>query len=202
MTAPARLHAGHALLAALAILAILLAGRAWTALVAPIPELPAVGPPQLTDRPLLARFDPFFRANATAGDLPVTALPFSLHGLRADSATGRGSAIIAAGDGQQAVFSVGDAVGQGVTLVAISVDHVVLDRAGVREALWLDNAGASGVATYSPAAVPPDAPPGSPDANIDAIVAQSAAELAPDETQIQQAQGGAAMAPAAPPEPK
>lgn len=197
MKAPLRLHAGHAVVMALALVAVALAWRVWAALVAPVPEMPALAPPQLADRALLARFDPFFRMRGSATDLPVTALPYSLHGLRTDSATGRGSAIIAAGDGQQAVFSVGDSVGQGVTLVEIAVDHVVLDRGGVREALWLDNAGASGVATYSPAVPPTDAPPLSPEAEIDAMVARTAAASQPEP-----AISGAAMMPAAPPEPK
>ena len=197
MKAPTRLHAGHAILVALALVAMVLGWRARAALVAPVPEMPALAPPQLSDRALLARFDPFFRERSSATDLPVTALPFSLHGLRAESATGRGCAIIAAGDGQQAVFSVGDSVGQGVTLAEISVDHVVLDRGGVREALWLDTAGAAGVASYSPTAAPPDAPPMSPEAEIDARVARSAAASQPD-----QAISGAAMMPAAAPEPK
>ena len=198
MNSSLRLHAGHAILAALVLLAIFLGWRAWAVLVAPIPQMPAIAPPQLADRAVLARFDPFFRMRPGGTDLPVTALPFSLHGLRADSATGRGSAIIAAGDGQQTVYSVGDAVGPGVTLVKITVDHVVLDRAGVQEALWLDNAGAAAVASYSPpVAPPPDAPPISAEAEIDAMVARSATSSQPE-----QINGGAAIMPAAPPEPK
>jgi general secretion pathway protein C len=137
-----RLHPGHAILAALALAVLLLGWRALAAALAPLPEAPPFAAPALADRALLARFDPFFPAAAASGDaLPVTALPFSLHGVRADSATGRGSAIIAAGDGEQKVYGVGDALGDGVTLAAIAGDHIVLDRAGTREALWLDNAG-------------------------------------------------------------
>ena len=55
-----------------------------------------------------------------------------LTNVRADSATGRGSAIIASGDGQQQVYAVGDTVGDGVTLAAIAADHVVFDRGGTR----------------------------------------------------------------------
>ncbi|MFN3371100.1 MAG: type II secretion system protein N [Sphingomonadaceae bacterium] len=136
------LHPGHALLLALALLAALLGWRAMTAIRAPLPAPPAVAAPALPDRALLARFDPFFPARVGSGEtLPVTSLPFSLHGVRADAATGRGSAIIAAGDGQQLVYLVGESIAEGVTLAAIAADHVVLDRGGTREALWLDSAG-------------------------------------------------------------
>jgi general secretion pathway protein C len=147
-----RLHPGHLVLAALLLVVAVLAWRAVGHALAPLPAAPAFAPPALADRALLARVDPFFPAAAGSGDsLPVTALPFSLHGVRADSATGRGSAIIATGDGQQQVFSVGDAVGDGVTLAAIAADHVVLDRGGTREALWLDTGGADSVQRFDPA---------------------------------------------------
>ncbi len=196
-----RLHLGHGVLALLALVAMLLGVRAWSALTAPLPQMPAIALPQLTDRPLLARFDPFFRSGGSGAELPVTALPFSLHGVRADSATGRGSAIIAAGDGQQSVYGVGDDVGQGVTLAVIAADHVVLDRGGVREALWLDSAGAAAVGTYVPPASP-DTPPGpSPEAEIDAMMARGNAAPVPADP-LQPEQGGAADMPAVPPEPR
>jgi general secretion pathway protein C len=147
-----RLHPGHLILAALLLAVAVLAWRAVAIALAPLPAAPAFAPPALADRALLSRVDPFFPAAAGSGDsLPVTALPFSLHGVRADSATGRGSAIIAMGDGQQQVYSVGDTVGDGVTLAAIAADHVVLDRGGTREALWLDTGGTEAVQRFEPA---------------------------------------------------
>jgi general secretion pathway protein C len=68
----------------------------------------------------------------------------------AESATGLGSAIIAAGDGMQKVYLVGDAVADGVTLAAIASDHVVLDRTGTREALWIDSGGEGPVQRFDP----------------------------------------------------
>ncbi len=150
------LHPGHALLLALALLAALLGWRALAALRAPLPVPPPLAAPALPDRALLARFDPFFPARVGTGEtLPVTALPFSLHGVRADAATGRGSAIIAAGDGQQMVYAVGDSIADGVTLAAIAGDHVVLDRDGTREALWLDSAGPNAPARHDATAYEP-----------------------------------------------
>jgi general secretion pathway protein C len=148
-----RLHPGHLILAALLLVAAVLAWRAVTFAIAPLPAAPAFAPPALADRALLGRVDPFFPAAVGSADnLPVTALPFSLHGVRADSATGRGSAILATGDGQQQVYAVGDALADGVTLAAIAADHVILDRGGTREALWLDTGGTEGVQRFDPAA--------------------------------------------------
>ncbi|MGL6042406.1 MAG: type II secretion system protein N [Sandaracinobacteroides sp.] len=150
-----RFNPGHLLLAILLLCCAVLAWRAIAAARAPFPEPPRFAAPALADRALLARFDPFFPARAGSGsELPVTALPFSLHGVRADSATGRGSAIIATGDGSQLVYGVGDALTEGVTLAAIAADHVVLDRGGVREALWIDTAGTEAVQRFDPGQQP------------------------------------------------
>lgn len=155
-----RLHPGHLILAVLLLAAAVLAWRAVAIALAPLPQPPAFAPPALADRALLSRVDPFFPASPGTGEgLPVTALPFSLHGVRADSATGRGSAIIATGDGQQQVYAVGDSLSDGVTLAAIAGDHVVLDRGGTREALWLDSGGSDTVQRFDPAAGGLAAPP-------------------------------------------
>ncbi|MGQ5702418.1 type II secretion system protein N [Sandaracinobacteroides sp. A072] len=149
-----RLNAGHFLLAALALACAILAWRALLVAQAPLPAPPPFVPHPVADPAALTGHDPFFPARIASGEsLPVTALPFSLHGIRADSATGRGSAIIAAGDGQQMVYSVGDALTDGVTLAAIAGDHVVLERDGTRETLWLDSAGAESVRRYDPNAM-------------------------------------------------
>jgi general secretion pathway protein C len=146
-----RLNPGHLILAALILAAAVLGWRAVTFATAPLPPTPAFAPPALADRGLLSRVDPFFPALNQAGEaLPVTALPFSLHGVRADSATGRGSAILATGDGQQQVYAVGDTIADGVTLAAIAADHVVLDRSGTREALWIDSGSAASVQSFDP----------------------------------------------------
>lgn len=151
-----RLHPGHALLAALGLLCLLLLARLLLAERPPLPSMPAVAPPAMADPALLASRDMFFGAAGASGDsLPVTALPFRLHGLRTDFATGRGGAIIAGPDGQQESHAVGDDLGDGVTLVAIAVDHVVLERAGQREALWLDTSGDTPPQRFDPGPAPP-----------------------------------------------
>lgn len=148
---PRRWHAGHAIVAGLGLLCALLLLRLITADRPQPPAMPQPGPPATADRSLLAGHDLFFGAGAAPGEvLPVTDLPFTLHGLRTDSVTGRGSAIIAGADGLQDSHAVGERLGDGVLLVAVAFDHVVLDRDGRREALWLDTSGDAPVQRYQP----------------------------------------------------
>lgn len=90
-------------------------------------------------RPLFASLDPFFRNQGeAAGAASVTALDLSLFGVNMNEASGGGSAIIAGADGVQNSFAVGDEVVPGVTLAAVAFDHVILDRGGARESLYID----------------------------------------------------------------
>lgn len=185
MTAPAlrqRLHAGHLILALLAALVLLLAWRLWTAPADAPPAMPPVAPPPLADAVLLAGGDPFF-PQIPAETLAVTSLPFTLHGVRTDSASGRGSAIIAGGDGAQQLREVGEALEDGVTLAAVAIDHVVLDHQGQRELLWLDSAGSTDIHSDADAHLPYPEPP--PPQGLPATIAP---------------EPGAADMPAAPPE--
>lgn len=88
---------------------------------------------------LFASFDGFDRA-AVAGDASaaVTSLDLTLYGLRMNEASGGGSAIIAGSDGVQRSYDVGEEVASGVTLVQVLFDHVVLERGGLRESLFID----------------------------------------------------------------
>ena len=47
----------------------------------------------------------------------------------------------------------------GITLAAIAGDHVVLDRAGTREALWIDSGGEAPVQRFDPGQAPSNLPP-------------------------------------------
>jgi general secretion pathway protein C len=195
-----RLHPGHAFLLALALAAALLGWRLAQVAAEPLPAPPPFSAPALADRSLLARFDPFFPSRGGGKALPVTALPFSLHGVRADSATGRGSAIIASAEGQQQVYAVGETIADGVTLAAIAPDHVVLERAGVREALWLDSAGGEAVPRYDPTASEPLAPAvADPDGNVMPLSDAPAPAAVPRNPAPASAE--AAVMPAAPPRP-
>lgn len=155
-----------AVLAALLLLVALLGIRALAAVRQPLPALPRAAP--LPDPAILARFDPFARGApaAPADTLPVTALPLILKGVRPDPVSGRGVAILAGPDGVQALHEVGATVLDGVTLTAVRGDHVILERAGTAETLWLDEAAGPAPALFSapaPAGLPAaDAiPPGS-----------------------------------------
>jgi general secretion pathway protein C len=155
------LHGGHALVALLAICVLLLGWRAAESAgqVAQVPQTEAL--PPVADRALLGTHDPFHVAMAEDA-LPVTSLPFSLHGVRSDLPTGRGAAIIATGSGEQQLFLVGDTLADGVRLAAIAADHVVLERAGIRETLWLDLGGGE-VSRHDPGATAPLEIPDDPD---------------------------------------
>ncbi|WP_448579872.1 type II secretion system protein N [Thermaurantiacus sp.] len=172
------------LLALLLALALLLGIRAIEALQAPALPESQMAPSAAPDHAILGRFDPFFRNSPADGtELAVTALPLTLKGLRLDSASGRGAAFIAGAEGFQRPYQVGDEVMEGVTLAGVATDHVILSRGGVRETLWLDEAGraaagasavpdgaagaaaaAAGLAASSDAATAdPNEPPSAPD---------------------------------------
>jgi general secretion pathway protein C len=89
---------------------------------------------------LFASFDGFDRAAAGGGEASaaVTSLDLTLYGLRMNEASGGGSAIIAGSDGVQRSYAVGEEVSPGVKLVQVLFDHVVLERSGTRESLFLD----------------------------------------------------------------
>ncbi len=98
-------------------------------------------------RALFASFDPFFRTGAQGpASATVTALGLTLHGVNINEATGGGSAIIAGEDGVQASHAVGDEIAPGVRLAGVAFDHVLLDRGGARESLFLDQSGEAPVA--------------------------------------------------------
>ncbi len=99
-------------------------------------------------RALFASFDPFFRsAPQGPASATVTALGLTLFGVNINEATGGGSAIIAGEDEVQTSYAVGDEIAPGVRLVGVAFDHVLLDRGGARESLFLDQSGEAAVAT-------------------------------------------------------
>jgi general secretion pathway protein C len=116
---------------------------------------------------LFTAFDPFFRSEgATSAPAQVTSLALQLFGTRINEGSGQGSAIIATPDGVQGSYVVGDEVMPGVVLKQVAYDHVVLDRGGALENLFLDQSADGGAATApnaagaQPAASPTPAPTG------------------------------------------
>jgi len=87
---------------------------------------------------LFSSFDPFFRTDTMPSIEVVTSLQLTLYGIRQNVGSGLGSAILAGPDGVQDSFAVGQEIMSGVLLDAVNFDHVVLDRAGVKETLYLD----------------------------------------------------------------
>lgn len=96
-------------------------------------------------RALFAGFDPFFRNGAAAGPVQqVTALPLKLYGVSLNEASGQGSAIIADENDVQASYAVGEEIAPGVVLKAVAFDHVVIERGGVAETLFIDQSSGGG----------------------------------------------------------
>jgi general secretion pathway protein C len=116
------------------------------------------GVPVIADPNLLTRFDPFFRVSRS-GPAAVTSLALKLFGIRVDQAMGRGSAIIATPDGVQTSYAVGDEIVPGVKLKSVAFDHIVLERGGVEEHLFLDQSVAAPLAG-APGSAAPTSPPG------------------------------------------
>ncbi|VVT02502.1 Type II secretory protein PulC [Sphingomonas sp. EC-HK361] len=157
-------------LALLALLALQTARLVWAVLtpVSPLGEwkLAAVGAPG-SPADILKGFDPFFRSAQVAGPSTVTSLQLKLFGTRIDEAMGRGSAIIAGPDGLQKSVAVGEEIVPGVKLKSVAFDHVVLDRGGADEDLFLDQSGGAtpvspdaGAPSAAPLPADPSAPPG------------------------------------------
>ncbi|MEO9599751.1 type II secretion system protein N [Parasphingorhabdus sp.] len=87
---------------------------------------------------LFSSFDPFFRNGAAQSANVVTSLQLTLFGIRMNEASGLGSAILSGSDGVQGNYLVGEEIQSGVTLNSVEFDHVVIDRGGVLESLYLD----------------------------------------------------------------
>jgi len=89
---------------------------------------------------LFAAFDPFNPAQrmAAGGTQNITSLALTLFGVRVNEGSGLGSAIIAGSDGVQNSYAIGDEVMPGVVLKAVLFDHVVIDRGGAEETIFLD----------------------------------------------------------------
>jgi general secretion pathway protein C len=98
-------------------------------------------------RALFSQFDPFFRSNPQGpASTTVTSAGLTLFGINLNEATGGGSAIIAGEDGIQTSYAVGDEIAPGLKLAGVAFDHVLLDRGGARESLFLDQSGEAPVA--------------------------------------------------------
>jgi general secretion pathway protein C len=128
-------------LALVAMLAVQYARIATTLLSPPsaadaiaLPLLPNAAPP----RDVLGSFDPFFRLQPQDAPAQVTSLALTLHGIRQDQASGRGSAIIGTPDGAQRSIAVGEEIVPGATLAEVRFDSVVLSRGGAAEELYMD----------------------------------------------------------------
>jgi general secretion pathway protein C len=138
------------------LLGLLVLGLAW-AIAAPTggSEPPPGGAMVADTSPsAFAAIDPFFRLSAGDGQSVVTGLNLTLYGIRADQASGRGSAIIGLPDGTQNSYAVGDQIMPGAVLAGVSFDSVTIRRDGASEKLYLDQSSEAPVANVAVAAVP------------------------------------------------
>lgn len=87
---------------------------------------------------LFSSFDPFYRSGPATAANVVTALQLTLFGIRMNEGSGLGAAILAGPDGVQESYAVGDEIIAGVKLDVVHFDHVVIDRGGAKESLYLD----------------------------------------------------------------
>ncbi|CAN5351497.1 type II secretion system protein N [soil metagenome] len=99
----------------------------------------AVIPGVAARQALFASFDPFFRTTGGESSATVvTSLALTVFGIRVNEGSGLGSAIIATPDGVQTSFGVGDEIMPGVKLKAVAFDHILIDRGGTQETVFLD----------------------------------------------------------------
>lgn len=190
----------------LVVLAVQLARVVWTVAtpVGPLGRWRPEQPAQMTAAAraaLFARFDPFFRAGTGAGPVAVTSLSLKLFGVRMNEASGQGSAIIAGPDGIQSSVGVGDEIVAGVKLKAVAIDHVVIDRGGTDETLYLDQSQAApvavpGAAPSAGAAPLPAQPPAAYNAPPD--LTAGAAGMSPEQIKARMSAPPPAANPSAP----
>lgn len=143
----------------LALVAIQLARLFWVAVVpvGPFGEWRAAPPRLLSPEAqaaVIAQVDPFFRPGAV---VPAAAsappIDLQLFGTRMSQGALPGSAILGSTDGEQRSYLVGEEVAPGVKLAAVQFDHVVLDRAGSSQTLYMPDSSAGEAADGgSPAA--------------------------------------------------
>lgn len=107
----------------------------------PLQTLPVSNSETNLDAGILTGFDPFFRELGGTEVVVNTAvressLRLEVFGLRSEPG-GEGTAIIKAQDGEQKLIRIGDRIAPGVTLAAVYPDRLEVNRAGIREAIYL-----------------------------------------------------------------
>ncbi len=156
---------------ALVILVAYLAAQLFFKLTAADPQTNAAIPVasasslESLDATRLTTFDPFYReiggevAAPQQTAIRESSLRLELFGLRAAS-DGSGTAIIKTPDGEQKLVKVGDRIAAGVTLAAVYPDRLEVNRAGIREAIYLrpqrERQASSSIARRQPTSAPVD----------------------------------------------
>ncbi|MGK0265811.1 MAG: general secretion pathway protein C [Maricaulis sp.] len=111
---------------------------------------------RLRDMRLFADRRSVEQAAPAAANVPETRLNLSLTGIRLGATPQSGGAIIQTPDNRQAFFAAGASIIDGVSLAEVQIDHVIINRRGIRESLYLrDQAIAASQAAASSAAAGP-----------------------------------------------
>jgi len=120
--------------------------------------------PATARQALFSNFDPHFREGVSnaGGPATVTSLQYTLYGIRMNVGSGGGSAIIAGSDGVQNSYAIGEEISDGVKLAGVEFDHVLLDRGGRTELLYLDQSVPAQTAGAQPNTPAPSTPPAAP----------------------------------------
>lgn len=87
---------------------------------------------------IFATVDPFSSQKIDTDSQVVTSLDLLLHGTTMNEISGGGSAIISGADGVQNSYAVGDEIIDGAILDSVAFDHIIIDRSGAKESLFLD----------------------------------------------------------------
>lgn len=134
--------------------------------------------------PTLGAFDPFFRqAPGAPAPATVTALDIRLHGVSGNQATGGGSAIVSAANGEQRSVLVGEEIMPGVTLVTIGFDYVTISRGGAHEQLYLDQTPVPSAGAAPPQVLPQPQPAALP---VPTVTAPAPPAPTPVQNQVNQ----------------
>ena len=99
---------------------------------------------------IVASVDPFFRPGAMQQPASAPGIELQLFGTRASEGSLPGSAIIGAADGEQKSYLVGEEVAPGVKLAGVFFDHVVLNRGGATQTIYMPQAEGGGGGAPAP----------------------------------------------------
>lgn len=110
-------------------------GRTEVAVAESLPSLGAAAGGPDPDVARIVGLAPFGGGAATTGGLPASTLGLVLKGVLSAYPASASTALIAVGEGQAAIYGIGQSPTANAVIEAIEVDHVILNVGGTRERL-------------------------------------------------------------------